>query len=125
LSLYPQAGEGGGCALARRGNEPSGNPPDAARSSAEASRRARAKLRRYCTANGLNRLGTLTYAGEGCHDARVLRGDVSEFFRALRSGLDAGPIPYAWVPQLHPGGHGWHVHFGLGRYVARRLIEQS
>jgi len=67
----------------------------------------------------------LTYAGEGCHDARALRGDVAAFFRGLRAGIGAGAVPYVWVPQLHPGGHGWHVHFGVGRYVPRTLIEHA
>ena len=126
LSLYPEAGEGGGSVCGRRRlNVPTGKPPNGVRAAEEARRRARGKLRRYCAANGLNRLGTLTYAGAGCHDAGALRPDVAEFFRGLRAGVGAGAIPYAWVPQLHPGGHGWHVHFGLGRYVPRRLIERS
>jgi hypothetical protein len=82
-------------------------------------------VRRYCAANGLNRLGTLTYAGVGCHDARALRAHVGAFFRSVREGLGGEPLPYVWVPQLHPGGHGWHVHFGVGRYVARKLIERA
>src|SRR5207244_9810933 len=77
LSLYPQAAEGGGCLRGRRGNEPSGSRPDPARSSAEAARRARGKLRRYCAANTLNRFATLTYAGAGCRDPRRLRVDVA------------------------------------------------
>jgi hypothetical protein len=82
-------------------------------------------VRRYCAANGLNRLGTLTYAGVGCHDPQVLRGDMAEFVKGLRAGIGAGAVPYVWVPQLHPGGHGWHVHFGVGRYVPRTLIERA
>jgi hypothetical protein len=34
-------------------------------------------------------------------------------------------LPYLWVPQWHPGGHGLHVHFAVGRFVPRRLIEQA
>lgn len=123
LSLYPQAGEAGGALVVLRQPEPRGGPPDAARAAVEANRRARGKLRRYCAANGLNRLATLTYAGEGCHEPLAVRADVGEFFRELRAGLGAGAIPYAWVPQWHPGGHGLHVHFGVGRYVPRTLIE--
>jgi len=96
---------------------------DAERSAAEANRRARAQIRRYCAANGLNRLGTLTYAGEGCHDPRELRSDVGAFFRALRVGLGDERFPYLWVGQRHPGGHGLHVHFAVGRFVNRTLIE--
>lgn len=126
LSLYPEAGEGGGCLTGRRRVvELSGGRPDPERASAEAGRRARAKIRRYCTANGLNRLGTLTYAGEGCHDPGRLRADVAEFFKGLRAGIGSGALPYVWVPQWHPGGHGLHVHFAVGRYVGRGLIERA
>jgi hypothetical protein len=55
----------------------------------------------------------------------VLRGHVAEFFKELRAGLGVGAVPYAWVPQWHPGGHGLHVHFGVGRYVPRGLIERA
>jgi hypothetical protein len=125
LSLYPEAGEGGGCLSGRRRVVPSGGPPDSKRAAAEAGRRARAKLRRYCAANGLNRLGTLTYAGAGCHDPAQLRAEAGGFFRELREGIGEGAVPYAWVPQWHPGGHGLHLHFAVGRYVPRRLIERA
>ncbi len=36
---------------------------DEGRSPAEAIRRAKSSVRRYCAANGLDRLGTLTYRG--------------------------------------------------------------
>jgi len=82
-------------------------------------------VRRYCAANRLNRLGTLTYAGAGCHEPARLRADVGGFFRGLRAEIGAGALPYVWVPQWHPGGHGLHVHFAVGRFVPRRLIERS
>jgi hypothetical protein len=125
LSLYPEAGEGGGCLSVRRGFEGAGGRPDPGRASAEAARRARGKLRRYCAANRLNRLGTLTYAGEGFHDPSALRLHVAAFFRGLREGSGGERMPYVWVPQWHPGGHGLHVHFAVGRYVPRRLIEDA
>ena len=89
-----------------------------------AARRARAKIRRYGAANRLNRLGTLTYRGGGCHDPRRLRADLASFFRELRAGLGARAFPYLWVPQWHPGGHGLHAHFAVARFVPRRLIER-
>lgn len=87
-------------------------------------RRARAKLRRYIAANRLNRFATLTYAGAGCFDHQRLRTDVAEFFRGLRRSLDGKPLPYAWAPEWHPGGHGLHVHFTVGRYVRQSLIRE-
>jgi hypothetical protein len=126
FKLYPDAGEGGGCLYRAAANEPSwGRSPDPARSSAEAARRARGKVRRYCAANGLNRLGTLTYAGAGCHDPAQLPSDVGEYFKRLRASSKDGRKPYVWVPQWHPGGHGLHVHFAVGRYVPHRLIHEA
>ena len=50
---------------------------------------------------------------------------VAEFFRTLREGTtQAAALPYLWVPQWHPGGHGLHAHFAVGRFVPRRLIER-
>jgi hypothetical protein len=125
LSLYPEAGEGGGCLATARQALPSGGPPDSGRAGEEAARRARAKIRRYAAANRLNRLGTLTYRGVGCHDAVVLRSHLAGFFRELRDGLGGDRFPYLWVPQWHPGGHGLHAHFAVGRFVPRGLIDRA
>jgi hypothetical protein len=99
-----------------------GGRPDPERAREEAARRARSKLRRYCAANRLNRFGTLTYA-QSCRDPLRLRADVGEFFRGLRRELGGGPLPYAWTSEWHPGGHGLHVHFAVGRYVRHGLIR--
>ena len=126
LSLYPGAAEAGGCfqSPARPWNGRYSVEPDPERSATEAARRARGQVRRYCAANRLNRLGTLTYAGAGCHDPVRLRADVGAFFRRLRSGTEES-LPYLWVPEWHPGGHGLHVHFTVGRFVHYRLIRRS
>lgn len=129
LSLYPQAGEGGGCFVfsyrPEREYVARGKAADPARAAQEAGRRARARLRRYCAANRLNRLGTLTYEGAGCHDPAQLRKDVGDFFRALRAGLGDGAFAYVWVPEWHKSGHGLHVHFAVGRFVRRSLIASA
>lgn len=125
LSLYPTAGEGGGSFRYARPCRPSGGPPDPERSATEAARQARTKARRYCAANRLNRLGTLTYAGAGCHDPRELRGHVAGFFRTLRGELGGAPLAYLWTAEWHKTGHGLHVHFAVGRYVPRHLIERA
>ena len=127
LALYRGAGEAGGSFQGsdRPGRGGGGWELVPERSADEAARRARGKVRRYCAANGLNRHGTLTYRGEGCHDPRQARTDVGRFFRRLRRGLGGDPLPYVWVPELHPGGHGFHLHFAVGRYVPRGLIEEA
>jgi hypothetical protein len=48
---------------------------------------------------------------------------VAGFFRGLRRELGGKALPYAWTSEWHPGGHGLHVHFAVGRYVPQRLIR--
>jgi hypothetical protein len=128
ITLYPEASEGGGCLHgSRRETGVNGGPSrdrDPDRAAAEALRRARAKIRRYCAANRLNRLGTLTYA-DACRDQDALRRDVASFFKGLRRGLGGRPLPYLWVAEEHPGGHGLHAHFAVARFVKRSLIENA
>lgn len=122
LNLYPDAAEAGGSLrlAGRRGSGGYGSDPD--RAAVEAARRARASVRRYTVANRLNRHGTLTYA-EACFDGEQVREDLGRFFRALRPALGGKALPYVWVPEWHPGGHGLHVHFAVGRYVPQPLIR--
>jgi hypothetical protein len=127
FSLYPDAGEGGGGFRSsykpNRAFVAKGSAADPERAAAEAGRRARSKLRRYCAANRLNRLGTLTYA-KPCHDPQELRAHLGAFFRDLRSGLGGSPLPYAWVPEWHKTDHGLHAHFAVGQYIRQRLIKE-
>lgn len=129
MSLYPQAGEGGGSFIPSRPPErvyvARGSARDPGRAAIEAGRRARATLRRYCSANRLNRLGTLTYRGAGCHDQGQVRDDLAVFFRELREAEGGSAFPYVWVPEWHPGGHGLHVHFAVGRFIAQRRIRDA
>lgn len=130
LSVYPDAREASGIfkGTARKGSGRRGTPGQAVdeqRSRKMAASRARTTLRRYCTANRLNRLGTVTYGGEGCHDPRRLREDMAGFFIGLRRLLGGEPFPYAWVPEWHHKDHGLHAHFAFARYVKRSLIEDA
>jgi hypothetical protein len=136
LTLYPDAREASGVWRKPGAAGPAvgvgEGEQDDPRSAAEAARRAQGKIRRFCAANLLNRLGTLTYA-EGQYDEEQLRAHVAAFFRRLRDGIEVkqlpakvGPgaaFPYLWVPQWHPGGHGLHLHFAVGRYIPERFIE--
>ena len=124
--LYPEAAEGGGSS-GSEATDPSRSKSlayDPERSAADAARRARRQLRRYCAANRLNRLGTLTYAGSGNHDPAALRVDLAEFFRKLR-GAVGEPFAYLWAPEWHPGGHGLHAHFAVGRWIAQGDIRRA
>lgn len=129
FTLVPAAGEGGGSFVASSRRVPEyvarGMASDPERSAAEAGRRARSRLRRYCAANGLNRLGTLTYRGDGNHDPALLRAHLGLFFRDLRRRLGGDPLPYAWVPEWHKTEHGLHAHFAIGRYAPRSALVAS
>jgi hypothetical protein len=74
-------------------------------------------VRRFVAANRLDRLGTLTYRGEGLHDERALRRHVAHFFKRVRYELVEEPYPYLWVPEWHKTDHGLHVHFGVDRFL--------
>ena len=82
-------------------------------------------MRRYCAANGLNRLGTLTYRGAGNHDPALLREHLGLFFRELRDQLGGRSFAYAWVPEWHKTDHGLHAHFAVGRYISRSQLVRS
>lgn len=101
-----------------------GSASNPERAAAEAGRRARGRLRRYCAANRLNRLGTLTYAGPGCHEPEQIREHLGEFFRVVRDRLGGTSLPYVWVPEWHKSGHGLHAHFAVGQYVPQKLIRE-
>ena len=116
----PGGGEGGGCLSVPRPVGADGVAAECRAGGGGGGRRARAKIRRYAAANRLNRLGTLTYRGRGLPRpgrgcAAIWRGSSASCGR----GLAAGRFPYVWVPQWHPGGHGLHAHFAVGRFVPR------
>jgi hypothetical protein len=125
MRLYVDAAEAGASLSGPRRGGKTPKAPEPERSALEAGRRARGQIRRYCASNRLNRLGTLTYAGDGCHDPRQLRRDVGGFFRRMRGELGGEALPYLWVPEWHPGGHGLHVHFAVGRFVPQTLIREA
>ena len=122
--LYPDAAEGGGSFRSAAPGSQGGRSLDPIDTRDDAARRARGKVRRYCAANRLNRLGTLTYRGEGQHDPAGVRRDVGAFFRRLRADVGTA-FPYLWVPEWHKSGHGLHVHFAVGRFIGVRKIERA
>jgi hypothetical protein len=109
LSLFPAAGEAGGCWVHGERKAGVAGVGDPERSKVEAARRAKTQVRRYCTANGLNRLGTLTYAGAGNHDPVLLRQHLGQFFRRLRAVSGGEAFAYVWVPEWHKTDHGLHA----------------
>jgi hypothetical protein len=121
--LYPEASEGGGVFRSAARIRP-GAWTAYGDSQGDAARRARGKVRRYCAANRLNKLGTLTYAGAGCHEPAAVRADLADFFRKLRGSVGE-PFPYLWVPEWHKSGHGLHAHFAVGRFIHFMEIRRA
>lgn len=85
-------------------------------------RRAKKEMRLYMVANGLRYMWVLTLAGSGLHGAdgrREIMRRVGRFVRLLRESRGGAEFPYLYSPELHPGGHGWHVNF----FVASRMDQ--
>ncbi len=40
-------------------------------------------------------------------------------------GAVGEPLPYLWAPEWHPGGHGLHAHFAVGRWIAHGDIKRA
>src|ERR1035438_6460677 len=78
-SLFPDAGEGVAVFHSADTRPKSGFGGDPEESRRAAVRRARTQVRRYCAANRLNRLATLTYRPPLCEDPRLLRAQVGGF----------------------------------------------
>jgi hypothetical protein len=100
----------------------SDSPEDrAARSKANSVHRARARCRVLAKANKICRLLTLTFA-VAVHDREAVLGEMALFVRRLRAAMPR--LRYLYVLELHPGGHGWHVHMGIDKYVDHAVWEE-
>ncbi len=89
-----------------------------------ATRRAFSESRRYLVANRLRYMWVFTMAGHGLHGsagrAEIMKL-MADFIRRLRRVY--GDLPYWFSPELHPGGHGWHVNLFLGRRVPHARMK--
>jgi hypothetical protein len=98
-------------------------PPDLVRSKREAQKRAQVQVRRFCKHHGIWRLVTLTLAAKTeLADRERVRRRVVRFLEGLRGRVKG--LSYVYVLELHPGGHGYHVHLGFSRFVDKRLIAE-
>lgn len=85
-----------------------------------AERRAATQMRRYCKANKLFRLATLTFACQ-THDWGEVMLAVGDFRRQFR--LCYGDRPMAIVIEAHKSG-AFHVHVGMPCYVLKARLEE-
>jgi hypothetical protein len=85
-------------------------------------RRARSMIRRICREFNLHRMWTMTYRGAGCHDRAQMVRDMERFARDVKEQLP--DVVWLAVPEIHPGGHGWHVHCAVSEYVHWRRFNR-
>jgi hypothetical protein len=83
--------------------------------------RAGTRSRRYFVSNQLRYMWVLTFA-ERWTNRRLVMAEVSYFARRLRVERGGESFPYWYSPELHPGGHGWHVNFFNGFWVTHDEI---
>lgn len=88
----------------------------------KSARRAVGQVRSIVRASGLRNMWTFTFPGEGVHDYDVASQVFEAFIPFLRH-WHAGA--YLWVPELHPGGHGWHFHMAVSRFMPVLLVRRA
>jgi hypothetical protein len=99
-----------------------------ARAAQEADRRARREIHRYCVANRLQYMWTLTFAASEW-DVDTARQAVAVLVDGLRRHLGV-TFPYLYVFELHPGteenpdGHGLHVHMAIPKFVRHEVMTE-
>lgn len=129
FSYWPGCGEASVCIVTSGSNRSRGIERHREKSDEEmalhwqiANGRAGTRSRRYFVTNRLRYMWVLTFRGER-FDRRKVMSDVADFARRLRVMHGGEKFPYWYSPELHPGGHGWHVNFFISYRVEHGLIE--
>lgn len=98
--------------------------PDPERSASESARRAAARIRVLAKANKITRLGTMTFAqGIAWEDRESVIRALMLFRKRLARRFPR--LRWLWVLEMHPGGHGWHVHIGFDRFVPKAVLAEA
>ena len=84
--------------------------------------RAATRSLRYFVVNQLRYMWVLTFAASHTNRREVM-AQVADFARRLKVVRGGEPFPYWYSPELHPGGHGWHVNFFVPFRFAHAQIE--
>lgn len=121
LIVRPKCGEAVLTRPSTRNPDSKPGVPNPERSEAEAARRAQAAVRRLVCEHRLVRMWTLTMRDATTADERpmVVRR-VQAFTRRCRNRWPS--LRWLAVLEWHPGGHGWHVHMVVDRWVPKQLL---
>lgn len=91
--------------------------------SKEHARRASCNIRRRARNAGLSKLWTFTFPGLGVHNfdeaERLFARWLNDYGNKYLGGY------YVAVPEMHPGGHGWHWHLLTRKYVDVNAVRRS
>ncbi len=97
--------------------------PDPGRAAREAARRAAVQVRRLVAEHKLTRLWTLTLRDSTLPEDRpVVVSKLQVFLRRMQR--EVPDLVWLAVLEWHPGGHGWHIHMVVDRWVPRALVER-
>jgi hypothetical protein len=77
-----------------------------------ANQRAAKNCRQYCVKNRLTKMWTFTFTEEQWDKTKVKRL-MNDFLIRWRANYGGQPFPYLYVIELHPEGHGYHVHVAV------------
>jgi hypothetical protein len=98
--------------------------PHEERSAAECARRAKSRVRRLCRSYGLDHMVTLTFPGHGVHEYNYALRLVQDFVHDHGEAIHRGRGKWLAVPELHPGGHGWHWHVLVDGRFSKTELEK-
>lgn len=102
---------------------PSGRLPDPERNEREAVRRAQGMIRRVVVEHDLTRMWTLTLKrSTTASDRREVVHLVQLFIKRLRRRWHQ--VKWLAVLEWHPGGHGWHVHLVVNRWLPKAVMQE-
>ncbi len=77
-----------------------------------AHRRAVKSVRQYCVRWGLTKMWTFTFK-EAQWDKNQVKAHMNSFLMRWRTLNGGKAFPYLYVLELHPKGHGYHVHVAV------------
>jgi len=123
LTIRPKCGEATMVAQVPRRESTGLSRPDPGRAAREAARRASVQVRRLVSEHKLTRMWTLTLRESTLPEDRpVVVSKLQAFLRRVRTELPH--VVWLAVLEWHPGGHGWHVHIVVNKFVPKPKIEE-
>jgi len=122
LTIRPKCGEAVMVCQVPKRESTSPSKPNPDRAQEEARRRAGVQVRRLVAEHKLTRMWTLTLRDATLPEERaqvVLK--LQQFLRRVR--LELPQVVWLAVLEWHPGGHGWHIHIVVNKFVPKQWIS--